>query len=335
MTTVNYVNTDGVPLSVAVFLATDHYDHNDDPFTISTTTIIKPIRQIILGNRAKTDLETSTDLMSLIASRVGTALHSGIELAWQDKSLRDTALKNLGYPQHIIDRVMINPEAKDFIEKPDLIPVYMEQRWEKKIGKWNVTGKVDFVGQGQLEDFKWASSYVITQHVNDDKFMWQGSIYRWLRPEIITEPNLHIQFFVSDWSSMQAKQDPNYPQQRHLKRVIPLKPVNEVDHMVCSKLADLERYWDSPEDEIPECTVEELQRSDPKFKYYKSGDTTAARSTKNFDSMQDAMSYMHGKEGGKGAIKEVKGQVTACRFCGAFALCSQKDRLVASGDLTL
>lgn len=192
-----YTRSDDVPLSIAVFLATDHYDHNDDPFTLSTTTIIKTVRQIILGQRAKTD-DVTVDLMSMMASRVGTAIHSGIELAWSNKELRDKALKLLGYPDRVIDLVRVNPTALDLQMFPDLIPVYMEQRWEKKVGKWTITGKVDFVGQGQLEDFKTASSYVVTSRVNDDKFMLQGSVYRWIKPDLITEPNLRIQFIITD-----------------------------------------------------------------------------------------------------------------------------------------
>ena len=44
-----YLNNSNVPLSLAVFLATDNYDHESD--TISATTLIKPLRQIILAAR--------------------------------------------------------------------------------------------------------------------------------------------------------------------------------------------------------------------------------------------------------------------------------------------
>ena len=44
-----YINTEDTPLSVAVFLATDHYDY--DPNTISATRLLKPIRQTILSGR--------------------------------------------------------------------------------------------------------------------------------------------------------------------------------------------------------------------------------------------------------------------------------------------
>ena len=49
-----YANTTGIGLSVAVWLADDDYDHDDDPKAISATSIIKPIKQLILPNEITT-----------------------------------------------------------------------------------------------------------------------------------------------------------------------------------------------------------------------------------------------------------------------------------------
>jgi len=46
--TLRYANVSDVPLALAVFLATDSYDYNPDPNTVSATTLLKPIRQIVL-----------------------------------------------------------------------------------------------------------------------------------------------------------------------------------------------------------------------------------------------------------------------------------------------
>jgi hypothetical protein len=48
-----YTNNTGIGLSMAVYLATDNYDHNHDPRTISATTLIKSTKQIILGERVR------------------------------------------------------------------------------------------------------------------------------------------------------------------------------------------------------------------------------------------------------------------------------------------
>ena len=50
--------------------------------------------------------------------------------------------------------------------------------------------------------------------------------------------------------------------------------------------------------------------------------------------MYEAQQYFIEK-GSKGRIDTVKGQVTACLYCSAFTLCSQKDDLIAAGELKL
>ena len=46
-----YANVSEVPLALAVFLASDYYDYNEDQNTISATTLLKPLRQIVLPPR--------------------------------------------------------------------------------------------------------------------------------------------------------------------------------------------------------------------------------------------------------------------------------------------
>jgi hypothetical protein len=324
-----YSNTSSVPLSLAVFFATDHYDHNSDPYTISATTIIKPIRQIVLPHRIPTE-GMVVDLTDQISSRLGTAIHTGIEMAWKENYRN--AMQALGYNKRIIDMVRINPSPEEALN-PDIIPIYMEQRLSKQVGKWTVTGKYDFIGQGRLEDFKNTTAFVVMTGINEDKFKMQGSIYRWIDPQIITNPNMAIQYIITDWKAQEARNNPAYPQQRFKELILPLKPINEMEYYVKSKLNDIEKYWDAPEDQVPFCTEEELQRSDPVYKFYKNGFEGAKKSTKNFDSKQDA--YIHMSKIGSGEVKEFPAQVKACKFCPAFAACSQKDQLIASGDLTL
>ena len=325
-----YSQTASVPLSLAVFLATDHYDHNPDPYTISATTMIKPVRQIILGARVSYD-DAVVDLSSMLPNRIGTAIHTGIETAWMTNY--QGAMRTLGIPQKVIDLVRINPTMEELSANLNIIPVYMEQRLTKQVGKWTISGKFDFIGQGRLEDFKNTTAYVVQRHTNDDKFTWQGSLYRWMGPNIITKDHMAIQFLITDWKPAMAKQDPSYPQQRLIERILPLKTPEEVQGYVERKLNLIERFWDAPEDQIPQCSEEDLQRSDPVYKYYANGDVNSARSSKNFDSKDEA--YVHLSKAGKGAIKDVPGMVTACRFCKAFPVCTQKDALVAAGQLVL
>lgn len=323
-----YANVSNVPLSLAVFLATDNYDYSDDDNTLSATALIKPLRQLVLSNRVNVE-DAAADLIGMLQSRMGSAIHDAIERAWKENHVE--ALKNLGYPPKIIERFRINPKPEEIT--PDIIPVYMEQRAKKKVGKYTISGKFDFVGDGRVEDFKSTSVFTAINNTNDEKYILQGSIYRWLNPQLITKDEMAIQFIFTDWSAARARSEANYPQQRTMQRILPLKSIQETDAFVRRKLTLLDQYWDAPEADIPHCTDEDLWRSAPVFKYYKNP-TKMTRSTKNFDTQQEAF-MRKAEDGNVGVVIEQPGQVTACKYCPAFSACKQKDTLIATGDLIL
>jgi hypothetical protein len=86
-----YINHSDIPLSIAVWLATDHYDYDPDPNHLSATTLLRPLRQIILSRRLSPE-DNPVELESLVNSRMGTAIHDSIEKAW--KSNKENALHN-------------------------------------------------------------------------------------------------------------------------------------------------------------------------------------------------------------------------------------------------
>lgn len=329
-----YINTSSVPLSMAVFLATDNYDH--DANTISATSLIKPLRQLILAGRVPQELSLP-DLIGMVASRVGSAIHDGIERSWTAN--HKIALAALGYPKKIIDLVRVNPTKEERAANPDMIPVYLEQRATKQVGKYLVSGKFDFVGQGRLEDFKTTGTYTAMSGSNDAKYILQGSIYRWLNQDIITEDEMSIQFIFTDWSAMQARQNPNYPQHRIQERKLKLLSVAQTEQYIRQKLSDFDDLVDLPETALPLCTDEDLWRSEPVHKWYKNHTmetvATATKSTKNFDDELTARTHMMTVGKGAGVVVTKPGQVSACKYCLGFVLCTQKDALIAAGDLVL
>ena len=320
-----YTNTTNIPLPLAVFLATDDYDYQPD--TISVTTLLKPIKQIILGRRLEKE-DRFTDISGLVASRMGSAIHTAIEKAWTNPQ---RALKLLGYPQSVIDKVIINP-TKDQL-KPDSIPVYMEQRTSKSIIGNTITGKYDFIAEGRVEDFKSTGVYSYLNQTNRDKYILQGSLYRWLNPDIITKDDMRINYIFTDWNKLESIKNKNYPANRVLTQVLSLKSIKETETYVRNKLSQIKKYEDSPESEIPMCNDEELWRKPAVWKYYKNPAKTE-RSTANFDNPLDA-TIKFNEDGGCGLIKEVKGQIMACKYCPAFSICQQKEIYLESGELVL
>lgn len=320
-----FTNNSGVPLSVAVYLATDHYDYESD--TISATSLLKPIRQVILASRVPDGLR-KVDVLNFIKSRMGTSIHDGIEKAWKDPK---PALEMLGYPEEVINNIVVNPDPDSVT--PEQIPVYMEQRKYKQIEGKVISGKFDFVAEGRLEDFKSTSTYAWSLEDRHEDFKLQGSIYRWISPEIITEDVMAIQYIFTDWFPSRAKNNPRYPQKPTEELLIPLLTIEETEQYIVDRLRLFDAFKDAGQDELPLCTDKELWRKPAQFKYYKNPEKRN-RSTANFDNAEDAY-IRKAKDGNVGVVVEVPGQVMACNYCPAFPICKQKDDLIADGSLVI
>jgi hypothetical protein len=325
-----YHNASEVPLALAVFLASDYYDYNDDPNVISTTTLLKPTRQIILAKRLP-KVNNLEDLIGKMSNRIGAAVHDGIERAWLHNY--HIAMDSLGYPASVIARIRINPTDEELLSDPKIIPIYLEQRMEKKLGKWLITGKFDFIGEGRVQDFKTTKIWSYMNQVNADKQILQGSIYRWLDPKKIKRDQMDIHHIFTDWKPAEAKINPKYPQKPFQKQTFNLMNIQETEKYILNKLGELDNLTNADESDLPECDDDALWRSDPQFKWYKNGIANSKRATKNFETMHDAIKHRATEGNGMGEIKEVPGTVKACGYCPAYSICTQKDRLIIAGQL--
>ena len=325
-----YTNKHNVPLALAVWLVADNYDYQDIPNYISATTLLKPLRQMILSARTLPSmLKVQPDVSDLAARAMGNALHDSIEKAWLSNYAK--SLRILGYPEDVINSIRINPEPNELFD--GCIPIYLEQRQKKQVGKWVVGGKFDMVADGVVHDNKSTTVYAWINGGKDDDYKMQGSIYRWLNPEIITQDRMAIQFIFTDWQAAQARANPKYPQARTVQKLYPLKSIAETEQFVRGKLRLIQTYKDAPEADLPRCTDEELWRSEPQWKYYKDPNKTA-RSTKNFDNKQEAYLRM-AQDGNVGIVKEVPGKAVACKYCSALPICAQARALIEAGDLDI
>lgn len=320
-------NKGDIPLALAVWLLHDEYDYIDEPNYISVTGLMKPIRHIVLPSRVPPEKRES-DVEDYISRALGHSLHDSIEKAWTKGAAR--SLRLLGHPKSVIERVLVNPTPEELAGTKNPIPVYLEQRSFRKITVGGITytigGKFDMVAEGIVHDNKSTTAYTWLYGGKDDDYRLQGSLYRWLNPDKITEDFIRINFIFTDWQKAQAKQNPNYPQKRLEYKDIPLMTLEETERWIRKKLEQVARFKDSPEAEIPECTDEELWRSAPQYKYYADPLKTSGRSTKNFDSPLEAKKFMMVEKGGKGVIITIPGEVKRCSYCEAFPICSQKDK---------
>ena len=315
-------NNSNVSLTLAVWLVNDEYDYVDMPNYISATRLMKPIRHLILPSRIPPEKQTS-DVVDYISRGLGNSIHDSIEKIWVNRYKLN--LKKLGYPDAVIERIRINPD-EEARKEPGIIPVYVEQRFFRKLGKYTIGGKCDMIAEGHVEDNKSTSVWTWIKGGKDDDYILQGSLYKWIAPDVVTEDFIRINFIFTDWNKKDAKSIPGYPPHRVMHKDIPLWPVEKTEEWIKNKISLIEMYKDMPEKDIPLCTDEELWLPDPQYKYYSNPATaqSGGRSTKNFTNLIEANTHLN--QQGKGIVVTVLGTPKRCEYCDAFHACTQKDR---------
>tara|TARA_R110002020_G_scaffold94362_1_gene227160 strand:- start:6020 stop:7015 length:996 start_codon:yes stop_codon:yes gene_type:complete len=327
-----YTNKLNISLPLAVFLMYDSYDHDKRDNVISATGLLRPIKQLVLTQQNR-HLDTIKDVSDLVAARMGTAIHDACEKSWSNRNNVLEALKLMGAADGVVDSIRVNPEDPDSLEEGHLA-IYVEQRAEKEIMNMIVSGKYDLVLDGQLSDYKSTSVWTYIYGSKIEDYIKQGSIYKWLSPSKITGDTVTIHYIFTDWSASAARNDPKrYPQQRILSKEYPLWSIEETENWIKNKLELYQTLAHSSQEELPECTDEELWATETKYKYYKNPEKTL-KSTKNFSTM-DAALIKKAEDGNVGTIKEVPGEVRACQYCPVAQICTQAASMQASGRLVL
>lgn len=311
-------NTTDIPLALAVWLAGDDYDYVDNKYYLSATSLLKPVKQIVLAKQGFDSEEG--DVSSLVPSALGSTIHAGIEKAWKENY--KPALKALGYPDDVINRIKVNPKEP----KKEDICVYLEQRNFKKLGKWTIGGKFDMVMDGLLHDNKTTSAFSWMYGTRDEEYVKQCSIYRWLNQDIITEDFFRINFIFTDWSKANTYSNENYPKNRIMYKDYKFISLEDTEDMIRDKLREVEINLNNPEDKLPRCDDEELWRKPTQYKYYS---TVASyeqgkKCTKSFIDYNSALLYQNVTKNGKGIIKIVRGEPRRCLYCKCFDICQQR-----------
>ena len=330
-----FTNRNDISPLLAVWLAKNEYTLPDKPNLISATTMLKSIRQIVLA-RKNADLDKVVDVADLVNSRMGTALHDSIEKAWTtDEAAIKAILGQFGLSQDMLDVIKINPDPSTVTDKD--IPIYIEQRHEKEITLedgtvYIISGQYDAVMNGRVFDNKSTSVWTHIYGSNDDKYAKQGSIYRWMLPDIITDDVMQVEHIFTDWSSTKALQDKQYPQSRILSKTLPLMSYVDTEIFLKTKLKQIHKFIALDDDKLPYCTDEEWWREADIWKYYKDPTKISGRSTANFNSLAEAEARKI-KDGNVGTIIHYPGGAKACKYCAVINVCSQYKELKISNQI--
>jgi len=333
---INYKNKTDINLPMAIWLLNDRYDHVYTPNYISATGLLKPTQEIVLTNRNKSPASVmNVEIASLAKSQMGTAMHDAIESSWFNEKIRAKACKLLGINDQIRDSIRLNPTAADLEHAKALgeliTPVYMELRSIKEIMGYSIGGKFDLVMAGELHDYKSTGTYTYVKQTNAEKYVQQGSIYKWLNPEIITSMILTINYYFTDWVAYKTN-DIKYPQAQIMSQHFKLWTYDETEKFIINKLKELDRHKVNTSVALPFCTDKQLWKDPSEYKYYKN--PTAARSTKNFGTDIAGANALMAKNG-VGIVKTIPSQARACKFCDALPHCDQAANLLTNGLLVL
>lgn len=321
-------NKHNLSLPLAVLFCTSDYDHDDSPNTISATTLMKPLKSIVLAMQNK-DLSGEMDLIDMVPSVFGSAVHAFAEKGWLDYQTVVRALTAIGIAPEVQNRIVINPDPKNL--KEGAIPIYIEKRSARKINGWTVRGKFDACVNGKLSDHKTCSVWSTIFGSGNKDYTLQGSIYAWLNQDIVSSNEISIEKNYTDWSSSEARKKSTYPQLRAESIDFPLMSMEAIEAYIVSKLKQIDECLKLHQSEMPPCNEEELWTKETLYKYYKNPE--AKRATKNYLSSDEANARLNAE--GCGIVKVFPGEVKRCAYCSVQPICDQSKGYLADGRLTL
>jgi len=255
--------------------------HNK-PGSLSATTLIQGVKQVILTDRYWGELEE--DVSERIWAIFGSAVHS----------------------------LMESEGENDFTE----------QQMSYKVGDITVTGTIDNYNmqQGVICDYKTASVTKVKFGDFNDWYT-QGMIYAWLLTKNNFPVNwCRFIGLLKDHSKTEAERDSQYPKEPVYIYEFPVTPQSlfKIGLFIKNKVNDYQRCLNLADDAIPPCSPEERWDRLPKYAVMKNG---LKRAVRLFDRQEEANHLADAKGDGhyvefrKGASIKCQSYCLCCSFC--------------------
>lgn len=256
---------------------------------ISVTEILNSPRIVQLKHKHWDDIEQ--DASEMVWSLFGSAVHGILEHGKED--------------HHIV-----------------------EERIHLEFQNWKISGAMDL--QEVFEDGIVINDYKVTSAwaAMNDKQEWhmQLNMYAWMVEKVkgIPVKGANIICIIRDWTRREAERKDTYPQAPIAVIPIPVKPFEEREAMVSQRLSmhSLAQFAHLVDDELPECTPEEMWEKPTSYALKKDGNVRAKSVHKTLEEAEMAMSNL---KDAKGYVIEVReGERTRCEnFCQVSEFCSQ------------
>jgi hypothetical protein len=286
----------------------------------SVTELLKPAKIIHLTNRHKDEIQE--DASERIFMLLGSAVHEILE-----KANGDSAKAKIIYRvERFIEKVNNNPDIEpteqaffDYIKNGggfgflqnvgELLARLREERfmverrfkYTTKAGKI-ITGGIDLYDKEEksLHDYKitsiWTYMYRNRPGSRMDDYTNQMNMYRLLMEKSDYEVNsLVLNMIFRDYSKTKAKREHGYPDPVETIE-LPLLGLDIVEQMIETKVAEIEKYTNTPDDLIPPCSERDRWQQANTWAVRKKANKTASKVEHSYASSKRWMDEQIQKE---------------------------------------
>lgn len=233
-----YTNRLNLPPLVAEILQNDSfYDHDAAKGTLSATTLLRPVQEIVLCERHKDEL--TQDVGDRLWSLWGSGVHAIIEQFMR---------------QH----------------KGDV--AYVEKRLKARICGEVVSGKFDILlGGNKIVDVKTTSAWTMVYGDRVEEWIAQLSIYRWLlsKSKKFETPlrEANIMAWFRDWDKRKAQEIAKYPRFPVIELPIMLWEIEDTEKFLRDTIIDIKNARQFDDENQPPCS--DRDRWERKGRYMK------------------------------------------------------------------
>ena len=333
---INSYNHGNISLLLSTWLAHEHYDQGKIPFkgikrVWSATELLKPTRAILLNQLIPEEEKRTFDISSKANAKIGVSIHKSIEDFWSKGISWKAVMKSRSIPSSVIERILINP-SDDEIKEDSIIIITERRAWKVINSEIAITGQADIIYNGTLHDIKTTSVASWTNRNTKEKWRLQGSIYKWLMPELITNDFMNIDLIFTNWSNERAKRAKareEYPPFKVATLQFKLYDTSEIQSFINKKVNELELHLSQSEfnkqNNFPNCSPSDLWMSETQYKYWSTENAYKQnkRAYRVFTSASDAEIFKASK-GNKGIVIPFPGFPKACSWCSVSSICEQR-----------
>lgn len=268
-------NRTGLPEAIVNAVTNDSYSRGDAD--ISVTSLLAPPRQVALKEKHWSELEE--DVSERIWSLLGQSIHTILERA----------------------------------NKNDIA----ERRLVIEVEGWRVSGAMDLVHDGgTLSDYKTVTAYKFKDGKAPIEYEQQLNCYaEILRQHGEPVGKLQIVGILRDWSKMEARKDPTYPQAQVIVVPVPLWPADIAQKFMKARVL----LHQAARKDLPLCSAEDRWARPDTYAVIKQG---AKRASRVYENEEEAVA--HAKQDAALYVEKRCGENIRCQsYCSVARFCSQ------------